>query len=73
MIKKCFIDAASGDPNQYFTFVFNVWKNRATRLYKWSTVIEALESPAVDEMRLAQELRTKLQSQLPDVLVLTEP
>ena len=71
--QKCFIDATSGDPNQCFTFVFNVWKSRATRPYTWFTVIQTLESPAVDEMRLAQELRTKLQSRLPDVLVLTEP
>ena len=62
--QKCFIDATSGDPNQCFTFVFNVWRNQVTRPYKWSTVIQTLESPAVDEMRLAQELRTKLQSQL---------
>ena len=71
--QKCFIDATSGDPNQCFTFVFNVWKNRATRPYKWSTVIKALETPTVGEVRLAQDLRTKLQSQLPDVLVRTEP
>ena len=60
--QKCFIDATSGDPNQCFTFVFNVWRNRATRPYKWSTVIQTLETPAVGEVRLAQELRTKLQS-----------
>ena len=60
--QKCFIDATSGDPNQCFTFVFNVWRNRATRPYTWSTVIQTLESPAVDEVRLAHELRTKLQS-----------
>ena len=59
--QKCFIDAISGDPNQCITFVFNVWRNRATRPYKWSTVIQILESPAVDEVRLAQELGTKLQ------------
>ena len=28
--QKCFIDATSGDPNQCFTFMFNVWRNRAT-------------------------------------------
>ena len=60
--QKCFIDATSGDPNQCFTFVFNVWRNRATRPYTWSTVIQTLESPAVDEVRLARELRTKLQA-----------
>ena len=60
--QKCFINASSGDPNQCFTFVFNVWRNRATRPYTWSTVIQTLESAAVDEVLLAQELRTKLQS-----------
>ena len=60
--QKYFMELTLGDPKQCFTFVFTVWKNRATKPYTWSTVIRALESPAVDEMRLAQELRTKLQS-----------
>ena len=65
--QKCFIDATSGDPNQCFTFVFNVWRNQATRPYTWSTVIQVLEAPAVDETRLAWELRTKLQSKCDSV------
>ena len=60
--QECFMASSPSDPLQCFTSVFRVWKNRATRLYTWSTVIEALESPAVDEKRLAEELRTKLQS-----------
>ena len=60
--QDCFMALSPNDPLQCFTSVFRVWKNRATKLYKWSTVIQALESPAVDEMRLAEELRTKLQS-----------
>ena len=60
--QKYFMELTLGDPKQCFTFVFTVWKSRATRPYTWSTVIKALESPAVDEMRLAQELRTMLQS-----------
>ena len=60
--QKYFMELTLGDPKQCFTFVFTVWKNRVTRPYKWSTVIQALESPAVDEKRLAQELRAKLQS-----------
>ena len=59
---KYFMASTPNDPLQCFTSVFRVWKNRATRLYTWSTVIEALESPPVDEKRLAEELRTKLQS-----------
>ena len=60
--QECFMASTPNDPLQCFTSVFRVWKCRATRPYTWSTVIEALQSPAVDEMRLAQELRTKLQS-----------
>ena len=60
--QKCFIEVTFGDPKQCMTFVFTVWKSRGTRPYTWSTVIEVLETPAVDEMRIAQELRTKLQS-----------
>ena len=60
--QKYFMELSLGDPKQCFTFVFTVWKSRATRPYKWSTVIQVLESPAVDEIRLAQELRKKLQS-----------
>ena len=56
-----FMELTLGDPKQCFTFVFTVWKSRATRPYTWSTVVQALETPAVDEMRLAQELRTKLE------------
>ena len=61
--QKYFIDATSGDPFKCFTFVFTVWKDRATRPYTWSTVIQTLQAPAVGEIRLAQELRTKLQSE----------
>ena len=50
--QKYFMELTFGDPKQCFTFVFTVWKSRATKPYPWSTVIEALEAPAVDEMRL---------------------
>ena len=56
-----FMASNPNDPIQCFTSVFRVWMNRATRPYTWSTVIQALEAPAVDEVQLAQELRTKLQ------------
>ena len=60
--QKYFMELTLGDSKQCFTFVFTVWRSRATKPYTWSTVIEALEAPAVDEKRLAQELRAKLQS-----------
>jgi len=59
--QECFI-ASTSDPMQCFSSVFKVWRNRATKPYTWSTVIEALKAPSVDEVRLAQELTTKLQT-----------
>ena len=61
--QKYIMELTLGDPKHCFKFVITVWKSRATRPYTWSTVIQTLESPAVDEKRLAQELRTKLQSE----------
>ena len=60
--QESFMASNPNDPLQCFTSIFRVWKNRATRPYTWFTVIEALETPAVDEKRLAWELTTKLQS-----------
>ena len=59
---ECFMASTPNDPLQCFTSAFRIWKSRAIRPYTWSTVIEALQSPAVDEMRLAQELKMKLQT-----------
>jgi len=52
----------SNDPVQSFTVVFTIWKNQTTKPYTWSTIIEALKAPSVDEVRLAQELTNKLQT-----------
>ena len=46
--QKYFMELTLGDPKQHFTFVFTVWKSRATKPYPWSTVIQALEAPAVE-------------------------
>ena len=59
---ESFTDATGDNAMNCFPLVFNAWKSRATRPYTWSTVIEVLNAPAVAEVRLAQELRTKLQS-----------
>ena len=59
--QECFI-ASTSDPMQCFSSVFKVWRNRATKPYTWSTIIEVLGAPSVDEARLAQELTIKLQS-----------
>ena len=58
--QECFMASSSNDPIQCFTSVFKVWKRRVTKPYKWSTVIQALKAPSVDEVRLAEELTTKL-------------
>ena len=55
----CFADATDNNAMNCFALVLNAWKNRATRPYTWSTMIEVLNSPAVAEVRLAQELTTK--------------
>ena len=58
--EECFMASTPNDPIQCITSVFKVWKNRATKPYTWSTVIEVLNAPAVGETRLAHELSTKL-------------
>ena len=58
--EECFLASTPNDPLQCITSVFKVWKKRATKPYTWSTVIEVLKAPAVDEIRLAKELTTKL-------------
>ena len=57
--QECFI-ASNSDPIHCLASVFKVWRSRVTKPYTWSTIIEALEAPSVDEVRLAQELTTKL-------------
>ena len=58
--QECFMASSSSDPIQYFTSIFKVWRSRAIKPYKWSTVIQALRAPSVGEVRLAEELTTKL-------------
>ena len=54
------VAVSGGDPLQQFSSVFHMWKSKLTATYRWSTVIRALEAPAVNETRLARRLRTKL-------------
>ena len=58
--EECFMASTPNDPIQCITSVFKVWKKRATKPYTWSTVIEVLNAAAVDEIRLAKELTSKL-------------
>ena len=52
--------SASSGPLDRFYSVFSLWKKQMTAPYKWSTVIHALETPAVNEIRLAEELKRSL-------------
>ena len=51
-----------GNTNHCYTNVFIRWKNQnsPTRPYAWSTVVQALEAPAVGENRLADEIKNNL-------------
>ena len=49
-----------GNPNPCFTAIFTAWKDRGTRPYTWATIIEVLQSPAVGELRLAEDLKLKV-------------
>ena len=46
--------------SEKFAEVFIIWKKRVTRPYTWSVLIEALRNPLVGEVRLAEELQSKL-------------
>ena len=52
----------NGRPNECilsFEQVFAKWRSLGTSSYTWKTVINALRSPAVGEVTLANELNTK--------------
>ena len=40
-----------------FAAVFEWWKNRRTQPYTWTTIIEALRAPQVDQLWLADTLQ----------------
>ena len=42
-----------------FMEVFRLWNRRGTPPFSLNTILQALESPSVDEHSLANELRTK--------------
>ena len=51
-----------GDTNLYYINVFSRWKNQnsTTHPHTWSTIVQALESPAVGERRLADMIMSEL-------------
>lgn len=44
------------DYHKAFSEIFDTWRRRVSRPYKWSTIIEVLKSADVDEKRLSAEL-----------------
>ena len=57
--------ASSGDTNLCYINVFSRWKNQnsTTHPYTWSTIVQALQAPAVGEERLADKIKNKLTGQ----------
>ena len=51
-----------GDINHCYSNVFTRWKNRnsAAHPYTWSTIVQALQTQAVGESRLADKIKSKL-------------
>lgn len=49
-----------GDTNLCFSNVFSLWRNQTRYPYTWLRVVQALESAAVQENRLAEEIKMKL-------------
>ena len=51
-----------GDTDHCYRNVFTRWKkqNSTTHPYTWSTVVQALQTPAVGEERLADKIKIKL-------------
>ena len=54
-----------GDTNHCYTNVFTRWANQNSTAhpYTWSTLVQALKSPAVGESRLADKIKNKLTGQ----------
>ena len=53
-----------GDTDHCYRNVFTRWKNQnsTTHPHTWSTVVQALQTPAVGEERLADKIKNKLSS-----------
>ena len=55
-----FLSDSNPSSSRLFASVFTAWKNCMRKDYSWAVLIQALETPAVNEPRLAQELSAKL-------------
>ena len=56
------LEGIGGDNNHCYMDVFTQWKNQTstTHPYTWSTIVQALQTPAVSEKRLADKIKNKL-------------
>ena len=50
-------ETKSQDPMRCYSMVFTEWKKQGKRPYTWATIIEILETNAVNEKGAAVELR----------------
>ena len=48
-----------GNVMDCFREVFRVWQKQCKRPFTWSTMVEVLESPLVEENNIASNIRTK--------------
>ena len=51
------------DPRQRFISIFTKWKEQVTKPYTWLTVIDALKTPTVGAVNLAQDITSKFLSE----------
>ena len=49
-----------GDTNHCFSNVFTLWRNRKTLPYTWSTIIHVLQTAAVGQEKLAEDICSEL-------------
>jgi len=57
---EAFASASSPDTNSRFTSVFSAWQKHMNVPYTWTSLIQALKAPSVEEIRLAEKLKNRL-------------
>jgi len=57
---EAFASASSPDTNSHFTSVFSAWQKHMNVPYTWTSLIQALKAPSVEEIRLAEKLKNRL-------------
>ena len=53
-------DCYRGDYRRCFECVFSAWERQKNVPFTWAAIIKALESPLVEENRLAEEIKSAL-------------